>query len=92
MIQFLWSGSATSGSATFNYGSYKAYIIAGNPGSSASKMSIIVPKGMITTSDVSWQIADELNYRVVKLKYSGSTVTMTLGNGSGPITNVYGGN
>ena len=86
----LWSGSATSGSATFNYGSYKAYIIAGNPSSSASKMSIIVPKGMITTSAVNWQIADELNYRSFSLKYSGTTVTLTIGNGSGPITNVYG--
>ncbi len=86
----LWSGSATSGSATFNYGNYNAYIIAGNPSSSASKMSIIVPKGMITTSAVNWQIADELNYRSFSLKYSGSTVTMTIGNGSGPITNVYG--
>ncbi len=86
----LWSGSATSGSCTFNYGNYNAYIIAGLPSSSASKMSIIVPKGLVTTSAVNWQIADELNYRSFSLKYSGSTVTLTIGNGSGPITNVYG--
>lgn len=86
----LYSGSLSSGSTTFNYGNYKAYIIVGNPTTSASKMSIIVPKGMITTSDVSWQIADEGYFRVFKLKYSGTTVTMTIGNGYGPITNVYG--
>ncbi len=86
----LYSGSLSSGSTTFNYGNYKAYIIVGNPTTSASKMSIIVPKGMITTSDVSWQIADEGYFRVFKLKYSGTTVTMTIGNGYGYITNVYG--
>lgn len=86
----LYSGSLSSGSTTFNYGSYKAYIIVGNPTTSASKMSIIVPKGMITTSDVSWQIADEGYFRVFKLKYSGTTVTLTIGNGYGYITNVYG--
>ena len=86
----LYSGTLSSGSTTFNYGNYKAYIIAGLPSSSASKMSLIVPKAMITTSDVSWQIADEVNYRGFKLKYSGTTVTLTIGNGSGSITNVYG--
>ncbi len=86
----LYSGSLSSGSTTFNYGNYKAYIIVGNPTTSASKMSVIVPKGMITTSDVGWQIADEGYFRVFKLKYSGSTVTLTIGNGYGYITNVYG--
>jgi len=86
----LYSGTLSSGSTTFNYGSYKAYIIAGQPSSGASKMSMIIPKGMLTTSDVSYQLADELNYRGFKLKYSSTTVTLTIGNGSGSITNVYG--
>jgi len=86
----LYSGSLSSGSTTFNYGNYKAYIIAGVPSSGASKMSIIVPKALITTSDVNWQIADEVNYRTFKLKYSGTTVTLTIGSGSGIIQNVYG--
>ncbi len=86
----LYSGTLSSGSTTFNYGNYKGYIIAGLPSSSASKMSLFIPKGMITTSDVSWQIADEVNYRGFKLKYSSSTVTLTIGNGTGSITNVYG--
>ena len=86
----LYSGTLSSGSTTFNYGNYNAYIIAGLPSSGASKMSMIIPKGMITTSDVSYQLADELNYRGFKLKYSGTTVTLTIGNGTGSITNVYG--
>lgn len=86
----LYSGTLSSGSITFNYGSYKAYIIAGNPNTSAAKMSIIVPKGMITTSNIVWQIADESHYRSFNLKYSGSTVTLAIANGYGSITNVYG--
>lgn len=86
----LYSGTLSSGSTTFNYGSYNAYIIVGLPSSGASKMSLIVPKALITTTDVNWQIADEVNYRGFKLKYSGSTVTLTIGGGTGSITNVYG--
>ena len=86
----LYSGTLSSGSTTFNYGSYKGYIIVGLPSSSASRMSLFIPKGVITTSDVTWQIADEVNYRGFKLKYSSTTVTLTIGNGSGSITNVYG--
>ena len=86
----LYSGTLSSGSTTFNYGNYNAYIIAGLPSSGASKMSLIVPKALITTTDVNWQIADEVNYRGFKLKYSGSTVTLTIGGGTGSITNVYG--
>lgn len=86
----LYSGTLSSGSCTFNYGNYNAYIIAGNPSNSASRMSIIVPKAMITTSAVNWQIADESNYRGFSLKYSGTTVTLTIGGGSGYISNVYG--
>ena len=86
----LYSGTLSSGSTTFNYGNYNGYIIVGLPSSSASKMSLFIPKGVITTSDVSWQIADEVNYRGFKLKYSSTTVTLTIGNGTGSITNVYG--
>lgn len=86
----LYSGTLSSGSTTFNYGNYKGYVIVGLPSSSASRMSLFIPKNVITTSDVSWQIADEVNYRGFKLKYSGTTVTLTIGNGSGSITNVYG--
>lgn len=86
----LYSGSLSSGSTTFNYGNYNAYIIIGNPSTSSAKMGIVVPKGMITTSAVNYQIADENYYRSFSLKYSGTTATLTIVGGYGYITNVYG--
>ena len=86
----LYSGSLSSGSTTFNYGNYNAYIIVGNPSTSSAKMGLVVPKGMITTSAVNYQIADENYYRSFSLKYSGSTATLTIVGGYGYITNVYG--
>ena len=49
-----------------------------------------VMDGFLTTSDVKYQIADDVNYCSFYLKYSGSTVTMTRYGGSGYVTNVYG--
>jgi hypothetical protein len=45
---------------------------------------------MITTSDVKYQITDESYYRCFNLKYSGSTVTLTISTGSGTISRVFG--
>lgn len=86
----LYSGTLSSGSTTFNYGSYSFYVIIGRVTSSGSLLCSVVPKGVITTSDVSYQFADESAYRAFKLKYSGSTVTLTVGGGGGAITNIYG--
>ena len=86
----LYSGTLSSGSITFNYGSYNFYVVVGRVSSSGSLLCSVIPKGMITTSDVSYQFADESYYRAFKLKYSGSTVTLTVGGGNGSITNVYG--
>ncbi len=86
----LYSGTLSSGSTTFNYGSYNFYVIIGRVTSSGSLLCSVIPKGVLTTSDVSYQFADESNYRAFKLKYSGSTVTLTVGGGGGAITNIYG--
>lgn len=86
----LYSGTLSSGSITFDYGSYSFYVVVGRVTSSGSLLCSIIPKGMITTSDVNYQFADESYYRAFKLKYSGSTVTLTVGGGYGSITNVYG--
>ena len=86
----LYNGSLSSGSITFNYGSYNAYLILGQPGSATAIAGIVVPKGMITTSDVKYQITDESYYRCFNLKYSGSTVTLTISTGSGTISRVFG--
>ena len=86
----LYNGSLSSGSITFNYGNYNAYLILGQPGSATAVAGIVVPKGMITTSDVKYQITDESYYRCFNLKYSGSTVTLTISTGSGTISRVFG--
>ena len=87
----LYSGTLTgTNSCTFNYGNYNFYIILGTPSSSSGKVAIVVPKALLTTSNVSYQIADESNYCTFNLKYSGSTVTLTRSAGNGQITNVYG--
>lgn len=86
----LYSGQLSSGSTTFNYGNYKMYVVIGKVSSSGSHLCSIIPKAAITTSEVSHQFADESYFRSFKLKYSGSTVTLTISNGYGYITNVYG--
>ena len=87
----LYSGSLTgTNSCTFNYGNYSFYVILGQPTSGSSKISVTIPKGLITTSDTKFQFADEQNYCSFNIKYSGSTVTLTRSAGSGVITNVYG--
>lgn len=88
----LYSGTLTTGSTTFNYGSYKAYIIIGQPASSSARVALFVPKNILTTSEVSYQIADEVNYYSFKLSYSGSTVTLAYSarSSSGQILRVFG--
>ena len=86
----LYSGTLSSGSTTFNYGNYSFYVVVGRVTSSGSLLCSVIPKGMITTSDVTYQFADESYYRAFKLKYSGTTVTLTIGGGYGSITNIYG--
>ena len=86
----LYNGSLSSGSITFNYGNYNAYLILGQPGSATAIAGLVVPKGMITTSDVKYQITDESYYRCFNLKYSGSTVTLTISTGSGTVNRVFG--
>lgn len=88
----LYSGTLTTGSTTFNYGSYKAYIIIGQPASSSARVALFIPQNILTTSEVSYQIADEVNYYSFKLSYSGSTVTLAYSarSSSGQILRVFG--
>lgn len=87
----LYSGTLTgTNSCTFNYGNYNFYIIVGLPTTSSARIGLVVPKALLTTSDVKYQIADDANYCSFYLKYSGSTVTMTRYGGSGQIISVYG--
>lgn len=86
----LYNGTLTSGSITFNYGNYNFYVFIGRPNSSASRASLVVPRILLTTSAVSFQIADESNYKSFNLSYSGSLVTLAMGNGAGQINRVFG--
>lgn len=86
----LYNGALTSGSITFNYGNYNFYVIIGRPSSTASRASLVVPKIMLTTSAVSFQIADESNYKSFNLSYSGSLVTLAIQGGNGQINRVFG--
>ena len=88
----LYSGTLTSGSTTFNYGNYKAYVIIGQAATNMARVSIYVPKSVLTATATRYQIADETYYCSFNLSYSGSTVTLSYygSNGSGRILYVYG--
>ena len=88
----LYSGTLTTGSTTFNYGSYKAYVIIGQPNSTSARVSLFIPKGQLTTTATTYQLADETNYYTFNLSYSGTTVTLAYKgrSGSGQILKVFG--
>lgn len=89
----LWNGTLQSSNITFTYGGYNAYIVMGKP-SGGSFMSVIIPAGTIGTSDTQWQLADDGCYISFKIKYSGTTGTLTYvtrtSGSSGQINYVYG--
>lgn len=88
----LYSGTLTTGSTTFNYGSYKAYIIVGQPNSSSARVALVVPQSILSTTAANYQIADESNYYSFSLAYSGTTVTLTYKgrSASGQILRIFG--
>ena len=88
----LYTGTLTTGSTTFNYGSYNFYIIVGQPSSSSSRCTVVIPKSVITTSAVSYQFADEANYYSFNLSYSCTTATLAYKgrSSSGQILKIYG--
>lgn len=88
----LYNGSLSSGSTTFNYGEYNLYIVSAHVHSGGSTITMTIPKAMLTGSDVNYCISDEVDYIVFRLRYSGSTVTLTIGNMSsdGWVDKVYG--
>ena len=88
----LYNGTLTTGSTTFNYGNYKAYVIIGQPNSTSARVSLFIPKGQLTTTATTYQLADETNYYTFNLSYSGSTVTLAYKgrSGSGQVLRVFG--
>lgn len=89
----LWSGSLTgTASTTFSY-DYNLYIIFVDPDNGgSSQISFAFPKTILTTSDQSFQVADDALYTSFYLKYStsNSKITLTRRAGSGSIKRVYG--
>lgn len=87
----LYSGTLTTGSTTFSR-DYKGYVIIGQPASTYSRVSMYIPKAIITTSAVAYQFADETYYYTFNLSYSGSTVTLAYKgrSSSGQIVAIYG--
>ncbi len=88
----LFYGTLTTGSTSFDFGSYKAYIIVGQPSSSGSCACLAVPASMITTAAIGYQIADESYYYSFYLYYSGTTCYLAFKgrNGTGQILTVFG--
>ena len=88
----LFYGTLTTGSTTFTYGDYNFLIIIGQPSSSGSLTTVVIPKTVLWTSPVAYQIADESYYYSFNIYYSGSTVYLAFKgrNSSGQILAVYG--
>ncbi len=88
----LYTGTLTTGSTTFNYGSYKAYIIIGQPSSAGARCAVVIPASQLTTTATAYQFADESYYYSFNLSYSGTTVTLAYKgrSSSGQIIRIYG--
>lgn len=91
-VTSLYSGSLGSGSITFNYGNYKAYIIVADISSGGSWYTMIHPKNQILTTGIKYCFANEEDYICYLLKYSETTVTLSLSSksSSGAIRQVWG--
>ena len=91
-VEELYDGYLSSGNTTFNYGNYNLYIVVAEVRSGGSYITMTIPKLLLTGTDQSYCINDEVDYVTFKLKYSGSTATLTFGSrsSSGSIVKVYG--
>ena len=91
-VEELYDGYMSSGSTTFNYGNYNLYIVVAEVRSGGSYITMTIPKLLLTGTDQSFCINDEVDYVTFKLKYSSSTATLTFGSrsSSGSIVKVYG--
>ena len=86
----LYNSTLTTGSTTFSYSSYNAYAIIGTTAGSTVRCAILVPKIALTTTAVTYCISDGTARQEFTLKYSGLTVTLTMGTGGGSILRIIG--
>lgn len=95
VFEQLWTGTLTTGSASFADG-YDFFIVVGKLSSSAaSYIPCTIPSAFFGTSNTQFCFADESNYVTFYMKHnSNDTATLTWknsGSGSGRIFRVYGG-
>ena len=88
----LFDGSLTSGNTTFNYGNYSSYLVFANVRNGGSLLQVTIPKILLDTSDQQFCLSDEVDYITFKMKYSGTTATLTFNSASssGAVLKVYG--
>lgn len=88
----LFDGSLSSGNTTFNYGDYSSYLVFANVRSGGSLLQVTIPKILLDTSDQQFCLSDEVDYITFKMKYSGTTATLTFNSASssGAVLKVYG--
>lgn len=88
----LYSGSLSSGSASFTFGSHKAFIVVGKPASSAASVALVIPAKFFNSVARSMQLADNVNFikfTITHTDASGS-LTITQNDDSGVILAIYG--
>ena len=88
----LYEGTLSTGSITFEYGSYNFYVIIASPTSTGSRNSLVVPAAALTGDATPYQVADENYYLSINLSYSGTTVTLSIraASGYGRVYRVFG--
>ncbi len=91
-VALLFSGAVTTGSATFTNGNYSVFIIIGQVSSTGTRISLAVPRALLTTSPVPYQLTDESYYYSFNLFYAGSICYLEYKgrNNSGQILYIYG--
>lgn len=88
----LYSGSLSSGSASFTFGSHKAFIVVGRPASSAASVALVIPAKFFNSVARSMQLADNVDFikfTITHTDASGS-LTITQNDNSGVILAIYG--
>ena len=88
----LYSGSLSSGSASFTFGSHKAFIVVGRPAGSAASVALVIPAKFFNSVARSMQLADNvdfLKFTITHTDASGS-LTITQNDDSGAILAIYG--
>lgn len=88
----LYSGSLSSGSASFTFGSHKAFIVVGKPASSAASVALVIPAKFFNSVARSMQLADNVDFikfTITHTDASGS-LTITQNDNSGVILAIYG--